>query len=258
VIYRGIRISDHKTVAIKLHSIESSSDFIRDSHSESEHAIQKFRREIGILYKIRRYPGMSTILGAGDIEGIPYHITEWVPGRSVLEVLTRGACSLTVREKAKIVINTARSVQRLHEEGLVHRDIAPYHVFLTPDCRTCIIDFGMAEFVRENSVKDATCYRLHDIYSTGLLLYELLIEKQVLSYGRPSLTREVARAFSELQEPPALTAVIKRAMLCNAGVATLVGQSINPYQNISSFIRDLKRFLEKKGDWATFEPRSNS
>jgi tRNA A-37 threonylcarbamoyl transferase component Bud32 len=82
------------------------------------------------------------------------HICNWVKGRPLAEILTDHRWNVGLRDRLLIILRTAQSIQKLHNGKVVHRDIAPDHLYVRSGERTCIINFGMAELINENSPSD--------------------------------------------------------------------------------------------------------
>ena len=246
-IYKGIRLVDGKPVAIKLLTLENYPEAMKALNIDQDHMIQRFRREVRVLNHVSQQRGVVTIFFSGEIDGMPYHICNWVKGQSLSEILMNGGWAMSLRERMMIILRTARSIRKLHDTDLVHRDIAPDHLYVTSDCNTCIIDFGMAEFISENSSCDGKRYICHDIFSTGLMLYEICLGRAFFSYGHPDLRKEVVQALADHQtfsQLSPIAKVVERAMLCDARVAAQATADREPYPDIASFIADLRDSLE--------------
>jgi serine/threonine protein kinase len=245
-IYKGTRLVDRQPIAIKFLSLDNYPEVVQAYNLQQDRMIQKFHREIRLLNQVKDIPGIVTILDAGEMAGMSYHVCQWVEGRSVLELPMASGTVLNLREKLLIVLRAARSIQQLHERGLVHRDITPDHLYVTSGFQTCLIDFGMAEFLKENSPHNAKQYILHDIYTTGLMLYEMWIGERVFAYGQPTLPKEVIQAFERLQalsQVSPIAEVVKRAMVCDARVAAHVTDGYEHYPNMATFVTHLERLL---------------
>lgn len=154
-IYKGIRLTDGRSVAVKLLTLENFPDVVQAFEIEQAHMVHRFRREIRLLTRVRRQKGVVTIVGSGEISGIPYHVCSWVEGQPLCEILANGKRPMSSRDKLTIMLRAARTVRNLHDANIVHRDIAPDHLYLMSDNRTKIIDFGMAELIDENSPSEA-------------------------------------------------------------------------------------------------------
>lgn len=102
--------------------------------------VKRFEREIATLASLK-LPGVVQILDHGMHQGTPWFAMEWVQGPSLEEVLA--ARPLGTAEAVRIVAEVARIVHRVHEQGLVHRDIKPRNIVLTTAGQPVLVDFGL-------------------------------------------------------------------------------------------------------------------
>jgi Protein kinase domain len=123
-VYKGIRLTDGRPVAVKLLTLENFPDVVRAFEIEEAHMVHRFHREIRLLTRVRRQRGVATIVGSGEISGMPYHVCSWVEGQPLCEILANGKRPMSPRDKLKIILGIARTVQNLHDANIVHRDIS--------------------------------------------------------------------------------------------------------------------------------------
>jgi tRNA A-37 threonylcarbamoyl transferase component Bud32 len=238
VIYRGVRVSDGRAVAIKLLAPRAA---LGNGH-ELDQLVKKFAREVKALNAVRGHPGAVTLLESGNMQGWPYHVCEWVGGRTVADLLS-ARVALDLKAVLRISLDNATFIQWLHNNGLVHRDIAPDHVFVDEDRKTCLIDFGMAEFQDEMPLAAVRQYVGQDIRSIGLMLYEMWTGRQVFSYGRPILREEVAQSMlhlASIRPPAAVAEIIKRSIISGVGNAS---DDERPYRETGTLMADLRSVL---------------
>jgi eukaryotic-like serine/threonine-protein kinase len=147
---------------------------------------RRFLREARLAGRLS-HPNVVRVYDAGESEGRPYIVMEYVPGRSLAE------CGRLAPERvAELGRQACAGLQHAHDAGLVHRDIKPANLLLREDGVLKITDFGIAraaEMTRQTQAgtilgtaaylapeqiagEDAT--RSADIYSLGAVLYELL------------------------------------------------------------------------------------
>ncbi len=202
----------NREVAVKLLPPEYSADPMRKQRFEQE------ARAIAAL----NHPGIVSIYDVGD----GWMVTELVEGETLRAALQNG--ELTLLQMVDIGAQIAEALAAAHETGISHRDLKPENVLLTPDGRTKILDFGLAKVVTpasaaENPQDRSTLtnpgvptgtpgymspeqvrgqesdYR-SDIFSLGLMLYELLAGKPAFQ-GESAV--EVMHAIVA-EEPPEL------------------------------------------------------
>lgn len=149
-------------------------------------AIERFRREARALARIE-CPSIVAIHDSGSSDGGPWLVMDKVDG----ELLANAAKPFDPQRAARVVRDLARAVQRIHEAGIVHRDIKPQNVILRPDDMPVLIDFGLVESDGESTLTASAAVLgtprymapeqargepadvRSDVYALGLILYEL-------------------------------------------------------------------------------------
>lgn len=160
-----------------------------------EAARKRFRREALALAKLN-HPNIGTVYEFGSQEGLDFLVMEYVGGISVDARL--GAGPLSQKEVLRLGFQLADGLASAHDHGVIHRDLKPANMRLTQDNRLKILDFGLAQFVRQEtdlgvtaSISDSKQVsgtipymspeqlrgeltdQRSDIWSMGVVLYEL-------------------------------------------------------------------------------------
>jgi len=193
-----------RTVAIKI---------LKDEYLGDPGFLERFRAEARHAALVN-HEGIANVFDYGEEEGSAYLVMELVPGEALSTILDRDRV-LPTDKVLDIVAQTASALQAAHAAGLVHRDIKPGNLLITPDGRVKITDFGIARIadqvpltatgqvmgtVQYLSPEQASGHPASpstDIYSLGIVAYEALA-------GRRPFTGEsqVAIAMAQINETP--------------------------------------------------------
>ena len=210
VLYRAHDPALDRDVAIKMMLVDLESE---------EGARERFEREAKAVAKLQ-HRNVVTIHEFGECEGSPYIAMEFLGGHD-LEELARREPPLSLDEKLDIVIQLCAGLGFAHERGIVHRDIKPSNVRVIEDGTAKILDFGIAKIARTGTtsqgqrlgspsymapelLSDAMVDGRADLFSTGVLLYELLTGHKPFAGDSP--TAVVYRILNE--SPPPLHSLV--------------------------------------------------
>ena len=193
-----------RTVAIKI---------LKDEYLGDPGFLERFRAEARHAALVN-HEGIANVYDYGEEDGSAFLVMELVPGEALSTVLERERV-LSTDQVLDIVAQTASALHAAHQASLVHRDIKPGNLLLTPDGRVKITDFGIARIadqvpltatgqvmgtVQYLSPEQASGHPASpstDIYSLGIVAYEALA-------GRRPFTGEsqVAIAMAQINEAP--------------------------------------------------------
>src|SRR5215212_2268225 len=180
-VYRAYDPTLEIWVAIKLMHRDISTD---------PDQLERFRREARAVASLN-HPHIVTVIDAGEDEGAPYIVFEYVRGETLKERI-RTVGRLPVPEAVAYAIEIGRALSCAHSHRLVHRDVKPQNVLIDPDGRAKVTDFGIArsmeakgltatgrvlgttDYVSPEQALSHQVTEQSDIYSLGIVLYEML------------------------------------------------------------------------------------
>jgi serine/threonine protein kinase/tetratricopeptide (TPR) repeat protein len=239
VVYRAVDIRLDRPVALK---------FLSDNMARDSQALERFRREARAASALN-HPGICTIYDIGEQDGRPFIAMEFIDGETLRSHIHGKA--LPLEETLKLGIQIAEALDAAHAEGIIHRDIKPANIFVTKRGQAKVLDFGLAKLVPKGVVRadadfggevsDSTSIvgiisgtpsymspeqvrgdnldPRTDIFSLGLLLYEMATGRQAFSGGTGGtiieavLTRSPVSARSINPDiPPRLEEIINKAL----------------------------------------------
>lgn len=108
-------------------------------------AEQRFQREARALARLR-HPHIVEVYDIGETEHLLYYAMELVEGPSLDDLIAKGPLTASPRDLARRFAELARALHRVHQEGLVHRDVKPANVLVASDTRFVLSDFGVAHW----------------------------------------------------------------------------------------------------------------
>ena len=116
-------------------------------------ARRQFRKEALALAKLS-HPNIATVFEFSSQEGVDFLAMELIPGKPLSERLLGGA--MPQPEIVRLTTQLAEGLAAAHDQGVIHRDLKPANLFVTPDGRLKILDFGLAKHTPTSSGADVT------------------------------------------------------------------------------------------------------
>src|SRR5690349_22081557 len=253
-VYRGTHVLMDKTVAIKV---------LRPSLAADEKIVARFSREARAASRISHPNALSVTDFGEDENGIVFLVMEYLSGRT-LKQLIRDEGPLPLTRVVDITRQIGDALNAAHTEGVVHRDLKSDNIMLldtmTGD-HAVVLDFGIAKINEsegnvdtgltapnlvigtpqymspEQCSQDAEIDARSDIYSLGVILFEMLVGHVPFSGDSPTMVM-----MKHLQEP--VPSILEERSDLPASVARVVARAMakvrdNRYQNVAELIEDL-------------------
>jgi Tol biopolymer transport system component len=132
-VWRATDTKLHRDVAIKL---------LPNVVARDPERLARLEREAQLLASLN-HPNIAAIHGLEEADGTPFLVLELVPGEDLALRLKRGP--LPVDEAIDVARQIAEALEEAHERGVVHRDLKPGNVKVTPDGKVKVLDFGLAK-----------------------------------------------------------------------------------------------------------------
>jgi eukaryotic-like serine/threonine-protein kinase len=268
VVYKAVDTRLDRPVALK---------FLPDNMLQDSQALERFRREARAASALN-HPGICTIYDIGEQDGRGFIAMEFIDGETLRSHILEKA--LPLQEILKLGIQIAEALDAAHAEGIIHRDIKPANIFVTKRGQAKVLDFGLAKLVPKGvatananfggeapdspsivgiisgtpsymspeQVRGDNLDPRTDIFSLGLLLYEMATGRQAFSGGTGGVIIEAVLTRSPVPArninpdiPPRLEEIINKA---------LHKDREQRYQHAADIRTDLQR-LERDTDSAT-------
>jgi len=191
-IFRAIDVRDNRVVALKIPHPDMEADPILSD---------RFQREAGIGEKLN-HPKVMRVYGGEERSRI-YMVMEWCEGRLLRQILAEERIS---KDRAiRIAVAVLDALEYIHAQGVVHRDLKPENIMVDGNDNIKLIDFGIAsdsaarrltyanftatlgtpDYISPEQVKGKRGDGRSDIYSVGVILYEMLTGRQPFTGSSP-------------------------------------------------------------------------
>jgi serine/threonine-protein kinase len=247
-VYRAFDETLERWVAIKV---------LHHTMEDDPVQLERFRREARTVARLS-HPHVVTVIDAGEDEGHPFIVFEYVDG-DTLKALIKRTGPLPVVEAVAYAIEVGRGLMAAHGERLVHRDVKPQNVLIDPDGRAKVTDFGISrsldadgltatgrvlgttDYVAPEQALGEDVTEQSDVYSLGICLFEMLT-------GAVPFTAEsqVGVAMKHVRDPLPDVQALRPDM--SAALAAIVERSTakerrNRYADAAEMVEDLEQAL---------------
>jgi serine/threonine protein kinase/tetratricopeptide (TPR) repeat protein len=261
-VYKAVDSKLGRTLVIKVLPAELTA---------REANLKRFEREAKLASALD-HPNICTIFDLNEINGIHFIAMQYIEGRNVRQLVNGRPLSL--ESALSIALQTADALAAAHARGIIHRDIKAGNVMVTPTGQVKVLDFGLAKLLDEDAARTSGIHHTEitevgvpygtatyaapeqargdrvdsraDIFSTGVLLYEMLtgtwpFQGQTAVEVRHAVLNDEPAPLSKMRPgrvPVQLQAVLDKA---------LAKDPRNRYQRISHFADDLRAIIRDLG-----------
>ncbi|HSP63267.1 MAG TPA: protein kinase [Pyrinomonadaceae bacterium] len=267
-VYKATDSKLGRTVVLKVLPAELT---VRESN------LKRFAREARLASALD-HPNICTIFDLDEAEGLHFIAMQHVEGRNVRQLVN--GRPLELESALRIVIQVADALTAAHARGIIHRDIKSGNVMVTDSGQVKVLDFGLAKLLDETEAQTSGIHQTElteigvpygtatyaapeqargdrvdaraDIFSTGVLLYEMLTGtwpfrgKSTVDV-RHAVLHDAPKPLAEArpgETPARLQEILDRAMAKDPG---------DRYQNISELRDELRKVLQEVSTGAQFE-----
>jgi serine/threonine-protein kinase len=193
-----------RSVAVKLlhPGLSAQSDFVERFRAEARHTAAL------------HHPNIAAVFDYGEDGGAAYLVMELVTGQPLSQIISDRA-PLSAQETASILIQAATALEAAHRGGVVHRDVKPANILITPDGRAKLTDFGIsravdaapmtqtgqilgtAQYLSPEQAMGQSATASSDIYALGVVGHEMLTGQR--PFDADTL---IATALAHINRPP--------------------------------------------------------
>ncbi|HMD72160.1 MAG TPA: serine/threonine-protein kinase [Bryobacteraceae bacterium] len=225
-VYRATDLTLDQSVALKFLPVEMSSN---------PGLLARFHGEVRIARQVS-HPNVCRVYDIGEVQGMPFISMEYVDGEDLSSLLLRIG-RLPADKALEIARKLCAGLAAAHDRGIIHRDLKPQNVMIDKRGEVVIMDFGLAAiagqlsgaevrngtpaYMAPEQLKGAEVTVRSDIYSLGLVIYELFTGK------RPYEGKSIQQLLAQ-QEAAQLTSMTSIAVDIDPAVETAIRRCLDP------------------------------
>lgn len=249
VVYRAYDIIEDKIVAIKI---------LKDEFLGNKEFVRRFKNESKAI-AVLSHPNIVQVYDVSFGTKIQYIVMEYIDGITLKEYISQRKV-INWKDAVYFVNQILSALKHAHSKGVIHRDIKPQNIMLLKDGTIKVTDFGIARFSRNETqtMTDRAIGSVHyispeqakgsvidekaDIYSVGVMLYEMLTGKLPFEADNA-----VSVAIMQMQAKPKPLREVNPEIPLGLEQITLKAMEKNPssrYQTSEDMLSDLKKFEE--------------
>jgi len=257
LVYKALDTKLNRQVTVKV---------MREEYAQDEDFIKRFQKEAHAAAGLS-HQNLVSIYDVGNEDLTHYMVMEYIDGYTLKELIKKKA-PFTNEETLGVAIQIASALEHAHKSQVVHRDIKPQNILITPDGTVKVTDFGIARVSTDSTqtVTSKTMGSVHyfspeqarggytdcksDIYSLGIVMYEMATGKIPFDGDTP-VAIALKHINNEIPDIRNLNPMVSESLVRIIKKAT-EKQSAKRYQTMEAMGNDLKRSLgNATGDFVT-------
>ncbi len=223
-----------------------------------EEVLKRFEREAKSLARMS-HPSIVKVHDFGEHEGAPYLVLEYLPGGTLKRLLGK---PLPWQEAVRLLLPVARGLAYAHQRGILHRDIKPANILITENGEPMLSDFGIAKILEGDQATSLTSSGMavgtpeymapeqwkgqtlpqSDIYSMGIVLYEMLTGRKPYSADTPAAIL-IKQATEALPRPSQFGIDLPESVEFLL-IKALEKDPAFRFQDMNAFVAALERLLD--------------
>jgi serine/threonine-protein kinase len=233
---------------------------LKREYSSDEEFLKKFKREATAVASLSDN-NIVNVYDVGSDGDVNYIVMEYVQGKSLKEILNERG-KLTTDQALAIGIQIGKALEHAHKNNIIHRDIKPHNVIVTADGVVKVTDFGIAKssdsatitnsskvlgsahYFSPEQAKGNVVDNRTDIYSLGIVLYELVTGRVPFDAESP-----VSVALKHIQEPPVPPKELNDSIpdaFNKLVMKAIEKEPFRRYQNVSDMVADMKAIQQNR------------
>lgn len=246
IVYKAKDLLLNRIVTIKV---------LREQFTADEEFVRRFRREAQSAASLS-HTNIVSIYDVGKDGDTEYIVMEYIEGQNLKDII-RNYAPLSTEQTIDLGMQIAEAIRHAHEHHIIHRDIKPHNILVTEDGRIKVTDFGIARavsaatmthtgdivgsvhYLSPEQAKGVQTNEQSDVYSLGIILYELLTGKVPYDGETP-----ISIALKHLQEqavPPSKLNPRVSPALENLVMRTIAKHPEQRYATAKDLLQDLHK-----------------
>lgn len=248
LVYKGQDLLLNRYVAVKI---------LRQQYVHDEEFIRRFRREAQSAASLS-HPNVVSIYDVGQEDEVHYIVMEYIEGRTLNDLIKEKA-PLQVEEAIHIASQICDALDHAHQNGIIHRDIKPHNILLGRNGRVKVTDFGIARAATASTItqtgsvvgsvhyfspehaKGAQAGEMSDLYSLGIVLYQMLTAKLPF-LGESPISVALKHLQEDVEAPREVNPLIPQSVE-NLIMKSMRKRPEERYQTAKEMLHDLETCL---------------